>query len=117
MAHEAGVPPGWRERIRGARDDETVVTRSLSGRPARGLPNTLIDDMEQAGPMGWPQQNAATGPVRRAAATADEPELMSLWAGQAAALAGPDRPAAEIIDQVVAQARADMARLGRMATG
>lgn len=39
VAGEAGVPAGWRSRIRHARDDETIITRALSGRPARGLPN------------------------------------------------------------------------------
>ena len=57
--------------------------------------------LEQPGAMGWPQQNAAAGDVRRAAAGADRADLMSLWAGQAAALAGPDRPAAEIINDIV----------------
>jgi nitronate monooxygenase len=104
VAREAGVPDGWRDRIRAARDDETIVTRALSGRPARGLPNTLTATLDQPGAMGWPQQNAAAGDVRRAAAQAGRADLMSLWAGQAAALAGPDRPAAEIITQMVADA-------------
>jgi len=42
--------------------------------------------------------------VRRAAAQAGRADLMSLWAGQAAALAGPDRPAADIITQIAADA-------------
>jgi len=104
VAREAGVPDGWRDRIRAARDDETIVTRALSGRPARGLPNTLTDLLDQPGAMGWPQQNAAAGDVRRAAAQAGRADLMSLWAGQAAALAGPDRPAADIITQIAADA-------------
>ncbi len=104
VASEAGVPASWRDRVRTARDDETIVTRALSGRPARGLPNVLIGQLDVPGAMGWPQQNAATSDVRRAAAAADRSELMSLWAGQAAALAGPDRPAAEIIAQFIAGA-------------
>lgn len=111
VAREAGVPAGWRERIRDARDDETIVTRALSGRPARGLPNTLTDALDVPGAMGWPQQNAAAGDVRRAAAQAGRADLMSLWAGQAAALAGPDRPAAEIISGFMKGAAAAVQRL------
>ncbi len=111
VASEAGVPAGWRDRIRDARDDETIITRALSGRPARGLPNALTRALDQPGAMGWPEQNVATGDVRRAAAQADRAELMSLWAGQAAALAGPDRPAAEIIEAIMADALHAIRRL------
>ena len=104
VAEEAGVPHGWRDRMRQSRDDETIITWALSGRPARGLPNTLTQALDQPGAMGWPQQNTAAGDVRRAAARADRADLMSLWAGQAAALAGPDRPAAEIITEMVSDA-------------
>jgi nitronate monooxygenase len=114
VAREAGVPDGWRDRIRGARDDETIITRALSGRPARGLPNRLTDALEAPGAMGWPQQNAAAGDVRRAAAREGRADLMSLWAGQAAALAGPDRPAAEIITAIMDDAAREIARLDEM---
>lgn len=117
VAHEAGVPAGWRSRIRDARDDETIITRALSGRPARGLPNALTRALDAPGAMGWPQQNAAAADVRRAAAAGGDADHMSLWAGQAAGLAGPDRPAAQIMDEVMDQALAEMRRLGGMAGG
>ena len=37
----------------------------------------------------YPVQNRLTQPLRAAAAQADDPEMLSLWAGQAAALAQP----------------------------
>lgn len=117
VAGEAGVPAGWRRRIRHARDDETIITRALSGRPARGLPNALTRALDVPGAMGWPQQNAAAADVRRAAAADGDADHMSLWAGQAAGLAGPDRPAAQIMDEVMDQALAEMQRLGGMAGG
>lgn len=117
VAEEAGVPDGWRHRLRAARDDETIVTRALSGRPARGLPNALTRALEGPGAMGWPEQNAAAADIRRAAAQAGDAEHMSLWAGQAAGLAGPDRPAGVIMDEVMHQALAEMRRLGHMAGG
>jgi len=115
VADEAGVPPGWRGKLRDATDDGTVITRSLSGRPARGLPNAITRALEVPGALGWPGQNAATADVRRAAAAADDPDHMALWAGQAAALAGPDRPARRIMDSLIDEARATMQRLGEMA--
>ncbi len=115
VASEAGVPAGWRDRVRSARDDETIITRTLSGRPARGLPNRLTRALAAPGAMGWPEQNAATGDVRRGAAHANAPELMALWAGQAAGLAGPDRPAAAIVDGIMADALDRMRHLGALA--
>ena len=41
----------------------------------------------------YPVQNRLTQPLRAAAAQADDPELLSLWAGQAAALVQPGRAA------------------------
>lgn len=112
VAIEAGVPAGWRARLREARDDETIVTRALSGRPARGLPNALTAALDVPGAMGWPQQNAAAADVRRAAVRADRSDLMALWAGQAAALVGEDRPAAQIIERIIDDAAQEIRRLG-----
>ena len=62
--------------------------------------------------MGWPQQNAVAADIRRAAAREGDADHMSLWAGQAAALAGADRPAAEIIDRIMDDAVASIRGLG-----
>jgi nitronate monooxygenase len=85
---EAGIPQGWKDRLRVARDDETAVTTVFSGRPARGLMN---DFMRRYTPVAgellpYPITNALTGPIRQAASKANKPEYLSLWAGQAAAL-------------------------------
>lgn len=118
VAAESGAPPGYRHRVAEARDTDTVVTRAVSGRPARGLPNRLVATLEALGPpaLGYPRQAAASADLRGAAARADEPELIALWAGQGAGLAGAPRPAAEIlretVDEAVAVIRALAARLG-----
>jgi nitronate monooxygenase len=63
----------------------TVLTRALSGRLARGLPNRLTREI--ADPAPFPVQNWLTGRFRPTAAERRERELLSLWAGQSAALA------------------------------
>ena len=40
----------------------------------------------------YPVQNRLTQPMRAAAQQAGDPELMSLWAGQAVKLGGPGEP-------------------------
>ena len=63
----------------------------------------------------YPVQNRLTQPMRAAAAQADDPELISLWAGQGVGLARPGRAAdmirrwwaeaAEVTDDLVARMR------------
>jgi nitronate monooxygenase len=106
VAAESGAPEGYRRRLREAHDVDTVITRAVSGRPARGLPNRLTAALEAAGPpaLGYPHQAAASADLRAAAAASDRPDLIALWAGQAAGLARGSAPAAEIVDEVVAEA-------------
>jgi nitronate monooxygenase len=108
VAAESGVPEGYRRRVSAARDTDTVITRAISGRPARGLPNRLLTTLEAAGPpaLGWPRQGGATADVRGAAAAADDPELMALWAGQAAGLAVAGHSAGRIVQETVDEAAA-----------
>ena len=107
-AVESGVPESYRRRLREARDVDTVITRAVSGRPARGIRNRLIDVLEAAGPpaLGWPRQAAASAGLRAAAARQDEAELLALWAGQAAGLSGRSLPAGDIVREIVAEASA-----------
>jgi nitronate monooxygenase len=108
VAAESGASEGYQRRVREARDTDSVITRALSGRPARGLPNRLMAALEAAGPpaLGYPRQAAASGDLRAAAAAADRPDLVSLWAGQAAGMATGSPPAAAIVEEVVAEAAA-----------
>lgn len=69
-------------------DDGTVLTRAMSGRLSRGIPNRAVRTIEADGRVApFPAQNWATGAFRAEAGHRDEGELLSLWAGQAAPLA------------------------------
>ena len=112
-ARESGVPPGYRARVRSARDTDTTITRAISGRPARGIRNQLMSALEAAGPpaLGWPRQAQASADLRAAATSSDRPEMLALWAGQAAGLADDEPGAEEIVHAVVAEAQAVLAEL------
>jgi NAD(P)H-dependent flavin oxidoreductase YrpB (nitropropane dioxygenase family) len=60
---------------------ETVLTRSFSGRPARGIRNRFIDEYDALAPSGYPALHHLTSPIRKAAAAAGDPEAVHLWAG------------------------------------
>ncbi|EWC60130.1 Enoyl-[acyl-carrier-protein] reductase [Actinokineospora spheciospongiae] len=106
---EAGTSRAHRTALAAA-DRETTVTRAFSGRPARGLVNQFITDHGAAAPAAYPNVNNLTKPLRAASTAADDPESMSLWAGQSYPLAR-EAPTAEILATLMAQAREAVAAL------
>ncbi len=109
---EAGIPDAYKAAIRAARDDGTALTRAFSGRPARGIVNEFMREVEQheAATLPYPLQNALTRPLRTAAAARGDTRFLSLWAGQAAALAR-DLPAGDLVRQLLREAAEVRARL------
>jgi nitronate monooxygenase len=85
---ESPIHPAWTESIRQAADTSTRTSRAFTGRPARGIVNGYTRRMaehEQHVPA-YPIQNALTMEIRKAAGTANRPDFISLWAGQAAGM-------------------------------
>lgn len=109
---EAGIPEAYKAAIRAARDDQTVLTRAFSGRPARGIANDFMREVERHRDaiMPYPLQNALTRSLRNAAAARDDARFLSLWAGQGAAMAR-DLAANDLIRTLVAEAAEVCARL------
>lgn len=80
----------------------TVLTRALSGRLARGIPNRAVREIERAGAIApFPAQNWLTGRFRAEAAAQDRGDLLSLWAGQGAGLTRHDE-VADVFAELVA---------------
>jgi nitronate monooxygenase len=102
---EAGIADAYKEAILAAREHETRITRAFSGRPARGIVNRFMTEVDAAGAtdaiLPFPFQNMLTRPLRSAAAKQGKSAYLSLWAGQGVRLARR-QPAAELV-----------ARLGR----
>jgi nitronate monooxygenase len=86
---ESGASEAYKAALLAARDDATTVTRAFSGRPARGLVNQFMQDVDSSGIAipEFPIQNTLTRPMRAAASAAGDTDAFSLWAGQAARLA------------------------------
>jgi nitronate monooxygenase len=81
LADEAGSSPVHRAALRDPQFTETVVTRSFSGRYARGLRNRFIDEHEAEAPFGYPEVHYLTSPVRAASVRAGDPHGVNVWAG------------------------------------
>jgi nitronate monooxygenase len=91
LADQAVISAPWRRAIETAGDDPTRLTRALTGRHARGIENRFMREMRATEMQvpAYPVQNRLTQPLRAAAAAAGDPDILSLWAGQAVRLAAP----------------------------
>ncbi len=100
---ESAAVPAYRAILHSEAARETVLTRVLSGRLARGIPNRVIDELSKAAGMApFPVQNWLTGRFRPQAAAQENTELMSLWAGQAAGLIRHDSAADVLVELLAA---------------
>jgi nitronate monooxygenase len=99
---ESGAPEAHKLAILAARQDTTVITRAFSGRPARGLTNTLIAKLTGREDiiLPYPLQNMLTRAMRAAAAKRGDSGFLSLWAGAGVARARA-LPAGELVRRLV----------------
>ncbi|MBR0788937.1 nitronate monooxygenase [Bradyrhizobium manausense] len=109
---ESKVSAGGRKALAEARDESTVITNVMTGRPARGIQNRL---MREAGPVSpdappFPHAATALGPLKAAAEKQGRVDFTNLWAGQAVAL-GREVPAAELTRDFAKSALARMKAL------
>jgi nitronate monooxygenase len=86
---ESGAPEAHKQGLFAFPDAGTAVTRAFSGRPARSIRNAFVRHAERERPpiLPFPVQALATAPLRAASAKQNNPDYVSLWAGQAYTLA------------------------------
>lgn len=108
LCEESGISEAYRQAIVSAREDQTRVTRAFSGRPARGIVNRFMTEVEgDDGPgaiLPFPLQNRLTRPLRAKAAQEGRAEFLSLWAGQGLRLAHR-QSAAELVARLKDQTK------------
>ncbi len=102
---ESGISDAYRAALSEARPEETTLTRSFTGRPARVLSNRATRELEFVLP--YPAQMSLTGPLRQSV------DFQPHFAGQGVALARA-APAAEVAGELASGAEE---LLGRLAAG
>jgi len=111
---EAGIPDAHKDAILKATEDETRVTRAFSGRPARGIVNRFMDEVEAAGGaaaiLPFPVQNALTRTLRAEAGKKGRAEFLSLWAGQGLRMSRRG-PASDLVAELAGQAEETLSHL------
>ncbi len=107
LAEEAGTHPAYQQKLMDANEEQTVVTKNFSGRPARAIKNRFLSEFEEMGtqPLPFPSHNTVTRDIRAAAAKQGNSEFMSLWAGQSLRLINGKASAAEMIGEIMEDAR------------
>ena len=89
---EAQTHQAWANALDNLEPEETMPTRALTGRLARGVATDYVRAAASADaprPAPYPVQRGLTAAMKAAAAAANDRHRMQLWAGQAAAMAKP----------------------------
>ncbi len=113
-AFESKISGAHRNALKVARDDGTVLTNLMTGRPARGFINRLI---REVGPISdvapeFPLAAGALAPLRAKAEAQGSGDFSPMWAGQATGL-GRALPAAEITRRLADEALERLEGLAR----
>ncbi len=81
LSDEAGTNSAHRCALTHPHFTKTLVTRAFSGRYARGLENDFTRLLDDVAPLGYPEVNQMTSPIRAASVAAEDPHGTNLWAG------------------------------------
>lgn len=112
---EAGTDATYRRTLQQAGEDETLVTKVYSGRPARGVRNRYANEMADFEEMlpPFPATYKMNSTLRAAAIKAGRNDLSPFWSGQAVGLnrAGS---AGDLTQRIVQEAGEVLAQMGAM---
>ncbi len=103
---ESAIPRFQKEAILAASDRDTMVSRSMSGKPARMLRGSWAEVYERGdiAALPMPLQGMVAGPVMLSAIADDRTDVWPGFAGQGAGLIGEIRPAADVFAELIDEA-------------
>ncbi|MGF6949940.1 nitronate monooxygenase [Neobacillus sp. B4I6] len=103
---ESGAQKVYKEAILNANEDQTVFTRSFSGKWARGIKNKFILEMQKHEPLlpDYPVQNTLTQDIRKTSAAQNNQDFISLWSGQSPRLA-KSQTVESLIKNIITEAK------------
>lgn len=85
---ESGIHPNYKDKVLQSDVEDITLTKAFSGKLAQGINNRFIERMDKhkEAILTYPIQNALTQIMRVRAAQHNNPEFMSMWAGQGVGL-------------------------------
>ena len=82
-SQESALQDFEKDRLKSSTEKDIVLTKSFSGRYARGIKNKFIETIENSEYiLPYPYQNKLTGEMRKIARTVKNDEFVNLWVGQ-----------------------------------
>jgi NAD(P)H-dependent flavin oxidoreductase YrpB (nitropropane dioxygenase family) len=114
---EHALAPALVDQLLLARSEDTLLTRSHSGKPCRVLGSGWTDEWHAPGapePLPMPYQQVLTGPLVAAVEEHSVTSLLYTPAGQSVAWVQQRETVQAVIDRLVAQARLALDNLGRL---
>ncbi|WP_153398573.1 NAD(P)H-dependent flavin oxidoreductase [Chryseobacterium vaccae] len=82
-SQESALQPFEKERLKNVTEKDIMLTRSFSGRYARGIRNKFIETLEYSEHiLPYPYQNKLTNELRRVAKTMNNTDFVGIWTGQ-----------------------------------
>lgn len=113
---EAGILPHQKQALVDSDEENTVVSRAVSGKPARLIRNKWTQAYAQSGlePLPMPFQGMVSGPVMAAGAAAGRADIAPGFAGQGLGMVQQIRPAAEVLAQIAAETEQALARAAKL---
>ena len=108
---ESAADSLYRERLLNSEPTQTALTKSFTGRLARGLRNQFMDDMarHESALAPYPVQRWLTAHLKSAASKAGRSDLVAMWSGQSAPLLR-HRKASQLVEALITQTTAAVAR-------
>lgn len=104
---EAGITDYQKQAIVDSNEENTIVSRSVTGKPARLIRSKWTQAWADAGleALPMPFQSLVSGPVLSSGAAARRADIVPGFAGQGIGMIGSVRPAAEVLREIVAGAQ------------
>lgn len=114
--HEAGIFEFQKKAIVEATEESTVVSRALTGKPARMIRSKWTDALAGSGleALPMPFQGIVSGPIQAAAFAAQRGDIAPGFAGQGIGMIHSIRPAAEVLRELVAGAERALRGAGKL---
>ncbi|MBV6878528.1 nitronate monooxygenase family protein [Epilithonimonas ginsengisoli] len=82
-SQESALQDFEKQRLNDSKEEDIILTKSFSGRYARGIKNTFIESVENTEfILPYPYQNKLTNALRKAAKADKNSEFVSIWTGQ-----------------------------------
>ena len=103
---ESGAHQVHKEAVLNANEEQTALTRSFSGKWARGIKNRFLIEMQNIERLlpEFPVQNTLTQDIRKSSAANNNQDFMSLWSGQSPRLAR-NQSVESLIQSIIIEAK------------